>query len=41
VPGEVEQVEDSQVTLQVGKEELMTVPLEEIEKIMWRGSILK
>lgn len=41
VLGEVERVEESQVTLLVGKEELMTVPLEEIEKIMWRGSILK
>ena len=41
VQGEVEKVEEDVVTLLVGTEELMTYPVEEIEKIVWRGSILK
>jgi len=41
VQGEVEKVEENHFTLLVGTEELLTFPLEEIEKIMWRGSILK
>lgn len=40
VQGEVEKVEEDAVTLLVGKEEWMTYPLEEIEKIVWRGSIM-
>lgn len=41
VQGEVEKVEEDVVTLLVGTEELITYPVEEIEKIVWRGSILK
>lgn len=41
VQGEVEKVEEDAVTLLVGSEELMTYPVEEIERIVWRGSILK
>ncbi|QUG40872.1 hypothetical protein KD050_16495 [Psychrobacillus sp. INOP01] len=41
VQGEVEKVEEDIVTLLVGTEELMTFPLDEIVKIVWRGSILK
>lgn len=40
VQAEVEKVEEDIVTLLVGTEELMTYPVEEIEKIIWRGSIL-
>ncbi|MFJ7825177.1 hypothetical protein [Psychrobacillus sp. NPDC096623] len=40
VQGEVDKVEDDTVTLLVGTEELK-YPVEEIERIVWRGSILK
>lgn len=38
--GEVEKVEEDTVILLVGTEELLTYPVEEIERIVWRGSIL-
>ncbi|MCZ8539316.1 hypothetical protein MKY29_05825 [Psychrobacillus sp. FSL K6-2365] len=40
VQGEVEKVEEDTVILLVGAEELLTYPVEEIERIVWRGSIL-
>ena len=41
VQGEVDKVEEDTVTLLVDNEGLKAYPVEEIENIVWRGSILK
>lgn len=39
--GEVEKVEDGRVTFFVGAGELMTYPVEQVERIIWRGVEMK
>lgn len=41
VQGEVDKVDEDTVTLLLADEELKTYPIQDIEKIVWRGSILK